>query len=296
MGSSRGEWWFKFEFGKWRNDTALRRCSLTTRGFWIDCICAMREAGVSELSGSPEEIARLLGCFPEEVTRCAEELKRTNTADVTLGNDCVTLKSRYIARERKVKELTKLRVRKHRQTDECNAAVTIQSKSKSKSKTSEDTKNVSSEGEEPNAPPPEKAPPSDFAEATTQRLLEETGKILRIDLPLEAKKTVADQIPPALADEWIRFVKGRRLAVPETAAPGFVLAKLGYWLTDFRRENKGDYEKLASKRQRLQTPDEKEAEIAAAFANGPRNDPKQFWADAKPAPAAANTVPGVRPP
>lgn len=80
----------------------------------------MREIGSDRLKGSFAEIARMVGCFPEEAARCIVELQRTETARVTLGNDCVTLVSRYISKEIKAKKLTNLRVKKHRR----NARVT----------------------------------------------------------------------------------------------------------------------------------------------------------------------------
>ncbi|MFN6965150.1 MAG: hypothetical protein ACK4S4_15500, partial [Pyrinomonadaceae bacterium] len=80
------DWWFKFEIPAWRNSPELRRCSLETKGFWIECIAIMRDLGVPQIKGSVEEIARSVGCFPDEAARCIEELKRTATADVTLRN------------------------------------------------------------------------------------------------------------------------------------------------------------------------------------------------------------------
>jgi hypothetical protein len=123
-------WWFKFEWKEWRGDAALRRCSLETQGFWINCLCAMRESDVAELSGTQEEMARLVGCFAEELMRCCHELKRTKTADVIFGNGIVSIKSRRLERELKAKEYNKLQVRKHRMKALCNKDVTIQSKSK----------------------------------------------------------------------------------------------------------------------------------------------------------------------
>lgn len=118
------DWWFKFEFNRWRNHTELRRCSLETKGFWIECICVMREIGSDRVTGSYAEIARIIGCFPEEAERCIAELQRTETARVTLSNDCVTLVSRYITKELKAKKQTRLRVAKHRSNAQCNAPVT----------------------------------------------------------------------------------------------------------------------------------------------------------------------------
>lgn len=117
-------WWFKFDFKVWRTDSDLRRCSFETRGFWLECLCVMHESDAFKLSGSYEELGWLIGCSPDVVARCCVELKRTNTADVTLGNGNVTLLSRRMKRDLNVKKQTRLRVQKHRS----NADVTVQSK------------------------------------------------------------------------------------------------------------------------------------------------------------------------
>lgn len=108
-------WWFKFDFRVWRTDSDLRRCSMETRGFWLDCLCAMYEADTCELSGNLNEIARLLGCFPDEITRCANELQRTQTADVTISDDHIHLKSRRLERELSVREGNRKRQAKVRE-------------------------------------------------------------------------------------------------------------------------------------------------------------------------------------
>lgn len=89
----------------------------------------MHESGSYELSDSVEVLARLIGCFPDELLRCCIELKNTGTADVTIGNGCVTLKSRRLEREHKSKELSTLRVQKHRR----NADVTPMKRDRVKS-------------------------------------------------------------------------------------------------------------------------------------------------------------------
>lgn len=94
----------------------------------------MHETEEPVLTGSYEELARLVGCESAEVARCVAELKRTNTADVTLGNGFVTLVSRRLKRELSDREKTRLRVQRHR----CNADVTVQSKSKSNKKEKEE--------------------------------------------------------------------------------------------------------------------------------------------------------------
>ena len=99
----------------------------------------MHETDEPVLTGSFEELARLIGCESSEVARCVNELKRTGTADVTLGNGFVTLMSRRLKRELSDREQTRLRVQRHRG----NAVVTevkrdrVISKSKSKKKEEE---------------------------------------------------------------------------------------------------------------------------------------------------------------
>lgn len=88
---------------------------METRGFWLDCLCAMYEADTCELSGNLNEIARLLGCFPDEITRCANELQRTQTADVTISDDYIHLKSRRLERELSVREGNRKRQAKIRE-------------------------------------------------------------------------------------------------------------------------------------------------------------------------------------
>jgi hypothetical protein len=108
------QWWFKFDFKTWRTDSELRRCSLETRGFWLEVLCVMQETGEYKLAGTYEEIGWLIGCSPEVVARCVSELKRTGTADVTLRNDSVTLISRRLKRAAKLREQTRLRVQRLR--------------------------------------------------------------------------------------------------------------------------------------------------------------------------------------
>jgi len=133
---AKGDWWFKFDFKVWRTDSNLRRCSLETRGFWLEVLCVMHEADDCQIEGSYEELGWLIGCSPEVVARCVLELKRTGTADVTLGNGNVTLVSRRLKRDVSVREQTRLRVQKSRS----NADVTVQSKSNKKEERKEEKK------------------------------------------------------------------------------------------------------------------------------------------------------------
>jgi hypothetical protein len=147
---AKRHWWFKFDFKVWRTDSKLRRCSLETRAFWLEVLCIMHETDEAELSGSYEELARLVGCETNEVARCVAELKRTDTADVTLGHGIVTLMSRRFLRELKDRKQSTLRKQRQR----CHADVTPESHNRVISKKKEVRKEE--EEETPQAAPPPK--------------------------------------------------------------------------------------------------------------------------------------------
>lgn len=164
-------WWFKFEWNDWLSDEALLCCSFEAQGFWIRCLCHMHRSGTFELSGTVDDLRRLLGCLPEEVTRNARELKRTGAADVRFGNGDVSIKSRRLEREAKSKEKNRLYVANHRAKGECKVDVRQQSKSKSIDIREEEEKRAkfvpSPPRSEPPTPtasdfaPPENRPPKD---------------------------------------------------------------------------------------------------------------------------------------
>ncbi len=105
----------------------------------------MHESGEYEIKASFEELARLVGCETQNVTRCVTELKRTNTADVTLGNDFVTLLSRRLERELKTRKQTQLRVQRLRG----NADVTQVKRDRVISKSKSNKKELREEEEAP---------------------------------------------------------------------------------------------------------------------------------------------------
>ena len=111
----------------WITDPALSLCSPSTRGIWIDLLCAMwfaRERG--RLEGTPRSLARLARCTAQEMIRAIKELRAsgaasvTCNANVTLCNTDVTLENRRMMRDEKVRLQTRLRVDKHR-AKPCNA-------------------------------------------------------------------------------------------------------------------------------------------------------------------------------
>lgn len=71
--------WFKFFPTDWRADPALRMCSLSARGLWIEMLCIMHDAeGFLEINGIPvneRALASLSGSSIEEVNELLIVLK-----------------------------------------------------------------------------------------------------------------------------------------------------------------------------------------------------------------------------
>jgi len=91
-----------------------------------------RERG--KISGTPDELAKLLRATNGDFETFLKELERHNFADVTNCNNEVTLINRRMYREQKIRDNTRLRVSKFRSNAKCNAPVTELSSSSSSNK------------------------------------------------------------------------------------------------------------------------------------------------------------------
>lgn len=99
------EVWFNINL--WLNDPALNKCSLATRGLWLDILCWMWSSNEDFLEGDIVGMDRLLGCF--EKGGCIPyllELRDSGVAVVTITDEYVRVEggkwfyqspSRYIA-------------------------------------------------------------------------------------------------------------------------------------------------------------------------------------------------------
>jgi len=120
---------FLFYPGDWRRDTQVQMASMQTRGIWVEMLCCMWDApDRGKLEGSYEQLSRLIGCTIPELKDAVTELSVTKIADVTNGNDSVTVINRRMYQEEKQRKLTRLRVQKYREThgnENCNAPVTM---------------------------------------------------------------------------------------------------------------------------------------------------------------------------
>ena len=123
---------FQFYPGDWLKDPSLRSCSPATRGIWIDLLCAIHEIGDGgAVSGTIEQLARMTGCFPEEMRSAIDELSVTLTANVTERNKKVTVVCRRMETQAKALSDNALRQKRHREQRASNEKVTPPSSSSS---------------------------------------------------------------------------------------------------------------------------------------------------------------------
>lgn len=116
----------------------LRKCTWATRGIWWDILCLMwfaEEQG--KITGTKEELCRLVGCTVKELEMFLFEASNRKFANVTFCNKNVTIVNRRMHREFIARKATKNRVSQHRQKQgqkvkrSCNKDVTTPSSSSS---------------------------------------------------------------------------------------------------------------------------------------------------------------------
>jgi len=109
--------WMQFYTSDWIVDKNLSKCSPATRGIWIDLIASMHQNGrTGEVSGTIEQLARTARCTPEEMKNAVDELRTTETADVTELCAVCTIVNRRMHREHNEREEKRLRTKRSRRS------------------------------------------------------------------------------------------------------------------------------------------------------------------------------------
>lgn len=104
--------------GDWLKDPNLSMCSPSTRGIWIDILCAMHENNRSGvIAGTPDQLARLCRCSAVDLVSAIAELSDTKTANVTERHGIVTLICRRMQREAQVRNQSRVRQKKRREKE-----------------------------------------------------------------------------------------------------------------------------------------------------------------------------------
>lgn len=106
---------FQFYTGDWLKDPALSMCSPATRGIWMDILCAAHELARSgQITGTPDQLARICRCTAADFIAAVNELQTTGTADVRERRGIYTITNRRMRRAWLEKEDNRARQQKRR--------------------------------------------------------------------------------------------------------------------------------------------------------------------------------------
>lgn len=100
---------FQFYPGDWLRDTALRSCSVSARGLWIEMICLMHEGTpyghlkVNSKVITPQQLARMVGGEVAEVNGWLEELVEAGVC--TRNQEDGALSSRRMIRDEEIRRV-----------------------------------------------------------------------------------------------------------------------------------------------------------------------------------------------
>lgn len=105
--------------GDWLKDPKLSMCSPSTRGIWMDLLCAMHELDRSgQVTGTTEQLARACRCTASEMSAAIAELGETKTANISEREGKITVINRRMLAEFQERESAKLRKRNQRKSDD----------------------------------------------------------------------------------------------------------------------------------------------------------------------------------
>lgn len=113
---------FQFYVRDWLSDPQLKMASHQSKGIWIDLLCYMWESPErGTITGTIQELCRMLGTTDPEFIRFMDEAKRLNFASVTESNGKVTVLNRRMVREEKDRKNNALRQARHKSNVKSNA-------------------------------------------------------------------------------------------------------------------------------------------------------------------------------
>lgn len=88
----------------WLSESGLSLCSAATRGVWADVLNHMLVSAVSTIEGNKHQLAALCRCRPQEIEVAAIELDKYKVAIVRWQGDGISLTSRRVRRDLKLKD------------------------------------------------------------------------------------------------------------------------------------------------------------------------------------------------
>lgn len=87
------------------SDPALSMCDPSTRGIWMDALCAMMESGSDRISGTLAQLSRICRCTETDMERAIADLKQSKTCEIVKQNESNTLICRRLSKKLKISKV-----------------------------------------------------------------------------------------------------------------------------------------------------------------------------------------------
>lgn len=97
------------------SDPTVACLKLATFGAWVKLLCYIHEENrAGAISRTADQFARMLGCTTPEIVDVIAELKATGTANISQRDETITVLSRRMQRDAKIREQWRMRQSKKR--------------------------------------------------------------------------------------------------------------------------------------------------------------------------------------
>lgn len=119
--------------GDWMKDPAVSLCEPSTRGIWIDLLCAMHEAGrEGKLCGTTEQLARMARCTPAQLSSALTDLSDNGAASIESRNGKTVVTNFRMVREYRISQERAKAGKKGGETTQANMQAKVVAKQKQK--------------------------------------------------------------------------------------------------------------------------------------------------------------------
>ncbi len=106
--------YMQFYVNDWFSDFNLAKCSLASRGCWMELLCAMHNLNRSGvITGTADQLSRICRCSAVEFVQCVNELQAERVGEITVRDGIYTIVNRRMRREAKEREQAGIRMERH---------------------------------------------------------------------------------------------------------------------------------------------------------------------------------------
>lgn len=91
--------WVKWFAADWLAEPELAKTSLEARGLWAEVLNLMFHSDSETLTGTPDQLSRMLRCLPSEFASALENLSATTVAEIEQRNGVIKFTCRRLQRE-----------------------------------------------------------------------------------------------------------------------------------------------------------------------------------------------------